>query len=229
MAALVRRRVLGAMILMGGLGLGCLGMAVGITFAVALEVPAAFSAVAIFGIAGVVFTLAGFGRATLATCPGCGKGELSFDTPEPGTRAMCRGCGHWAIIEGEQALPLSESTIDHAYPFAFDVAGAEALPEICAACGAAATRTVDLQKKDRLLLAKAAVLVGGVVAGDPTVLVGGGWKARAGVPHCDAHDDGAQLVEHQSAPALRVKSYAFYLGTAGLNRLFQPIARVKPH
>jgi len=143
----------------------------------------------------------------------------------PGERAMCSGCGRWAVIEVDQAVALPESSIGPEYAFAFDFVGVDVLPEMCAACGAAATRTVALQKGDRALLAKAGVLVGGLLAGDPTLVFGGGWKARAGAPHCD----GAQLVEHQSGPALRVKSYAFYLRTADLNRSFRPLARVKPH
>jgi hypothetical protein len=93
------------------------------------------------------------------------------------------------------------------------------MPPICAACACKATRTIALAHTDRQLFAKGAVVVGSILAGDPTVILGGTAKGRAEVPHCEEHDDGAVIFSKDGGVVFGVRSYAFYRGCCERNGL----------
>jgi len=127
-------------------------------------------------------------------CPACGATIAEIDAACE--LVGCPACGEYAAARSGSLRALRDDFVARTPEFPIPLAPElPALPAICAQCGAAnAARLVPVEGQTPLARAGSPTYA----ASDRIVLV----------PHCEVHRDGAAL----TPGALRVRSYAFWLG-----------------
>lgn len=137
-----------------------------------------------------------------APCPECGTKIY----PDPDREIICETCGAAVLQHGDDVDFLGPEHVASERCFGLPLRAGATFPQLCACCGALATRTVPVEY--RLSFAwKAFITLSAAAAGD---LAYADQKVSAKVPACDAHDDGAEIKDlHKEDVVLCVRSWGF--------------------
>ncbi|NUO51393.1 MAG: hypothetical protein HOV80_21270 [Polyangiaceae bacterium] len=137
-----------------------------------------------------------------APCPECGAKIY----PDPDREIICDTCRAAVLQRGDEVERLEPEHVASERCFGLPLRAGVTFPQLCASCGALATRTVPVEY--HLSFAwKAFITVTAAAAGD---LAYADQKVNAKVPVCDAHDDGGEIKDlHKEDVLLCVRSWGF--------------------
>lgn len=176
----------------------------------------AWVVVAVFGIGSLLFLGLAKSLSEEVDCPACGKHE-SITSMTDGDRDFCYNCQRFQVRNGETVTILPIDTVEEEPSFGLEIPHNVQIPPVCTACGKDATHAEPLEYKNNMIGTKAAVMIGGLLSGNPTLAMGGGIEANLPAPYCDEHNEGAILKEVDSDVLLGVRSYRFARAYCQLN------------
>lgn len=175
----------------------------------------AWIVVAFFGVIALGLLAAAVTLSSEAHCPACGHHQSVSTDPE--SRQLCYECNRFLLYRDDKMTTLPLDTVEEQPIFGLAIPRDAQLPPICVVCGDDATHAEPLSYKNNMIAAKAAVMVGGLLSGNPTLAFGGGLEASLPIPYCDQHNEGAVLKEVESEVILGVHSYRFARAYCQLN------------
>jgi hypothetical protein len=170
----------------------------------------------LLGIFGLLCVIWAFASSKSASCPRCSS---SVSMLADGVELYCT-CEQLVMLRGDRLHALGARYAAASPRFAMPLTGQTKLPAaICAACGAPATRMVEVSY--RMSLAKrAAVTLANAAAGSLAFV---DEKATCQVAHCETHDDGACIIDRDKPTIeLVVKSYGYAQALSGMNDSGRP-------
>ncbi len=153
-----------------------------------------------------LFGMAKTGGAGVAHCPRC-KHAIDVLHVTEHRYLCCPGCATW--LEGSTAMAVVPDEHVASYPaFEVELPQTYRWPPGCPVCGAAETRTLDIEGTD---------VIGDVFAMVAPVTIQRVSKISA--PACDQHDDGVALIREGSRTLIRFRSLAYLRSFMALNQL----------
>ena len=169
-----------------------------------------------FWIGAVVFGLGGLSWAMAsglkgAACPACGNKHWEISE---GDHETCLECESYLTGDAKAIWLVPEDHVADEPTFALELKESFYWPNSCCACGAEATRTVEVSFSSSQTGRNIALAAAGLAAGALVVRTGGGASGEVSVPHCDAHENGATF---KKGDVLLVRSHAFLLGFKEVN------------
>ena len=156
-----------------------------------------------------------------APCPECGAKIY----PDPDREILCDTCGAAVLQRGNEVERVEADHVAATPCFGLPLRPGATFPQLCAACGALATRTVPVEYRLsfvwRAFITAAAAAEGNLAYADE--------KVSAKVPVCDAHDDGGEIKDlHKADVVLCVRSWGFAKAYREVNEGVQ-VKMVHPH
>jgi hypothetical protein len=208
------RRAMGSTIFFGLLAAGGFGVAGHLALRVAPVAPGAWLGVVVVGVLGLVCALGAVGAQRFDLSCDCGQRIRLDDGADQ--QVFCKGCKSLLAIEGGRATRLPEDIVAPQPDFGILILPRMKVPAICAACGAESSHSKPFVAKDSAAGATAMALVGSLLSGSLT-LVWASAKTEGGVPYCDAHEDGHEVVANEGSFTLWTRSWRFIRGILEAN------------
>ena len=153
----------------------------------------------------------------VAPCPGCGAQVTGLSTGS-NDGVLCAGCkkfleGKAGILQVTDPQRVADSPL-----FGTVLPESFAWPEMCCLCAQPATRREAVSVSLPSAASTGKNLAVDVLSGGAVTSTGGGTRYTVEVPHCAAHQHGAELGSHTQGVKIRFRSYPYLRAFCELNK-----------
>ncbi len=154
--------------------------------------------------------LGGFGGVTwlsgAAACPRCNRKISGIDTSGDTPVHTCEGCGSYFEVKQGNLIFVADDHLADKPIFPVPLPAQISWPHGCCVCRGPATRQVPVTRSESQTGRNVALGVAGLAVGALVVRTGGGASFTVEVPHCELHQDGAELeIKDASESKLEIK------------------------